>query len=953
MHRRDFGGWGLELSDDEFAQALAAAGLFLGARVRFVDKAPTLDAVVLALGAIEPREGPAAWVLPGADAPQSVPAAMFRDAWRKSGLQGRVRFEVQTWGGGSPRWLVEQLSQPPVGAPGIYARVDEPAVDVTWEWPLWIGLLGDERSQRYRRRVERIRHDIPWLSSLVSLVALDRATAECDLLLLPHDLRSALAAVASAGFSIRADCTIILGRATDGDSRLMAQMAGIRGVVRTSGVALAHVPRRSDLPGSDLQMWWLYDFLREMSHNTPLDVALLGATRSHVPGVTPLLVGSRGLIQFTRLAVQVRRMASRYKAMAKADDAPVEIERESATSRTFGMSGAQPRSRVGDELEKAAAVERHESEEGLASATVEMAPGAAAAPTRRREFRFLQARTYDLGDGANTARERRRALRPLAPHEIRIRIAPPDREWIAEKSTVFPDEELPPDQPEYRLTVVLTDASYDREPQVQSIILPSTGPSSDARFYVRTEKAGSEMEWRVAVAYGNRVLQTALLQAPVAEADANDSGIVLVPEASVRPTFEDLHERSRFDAALVLNHTPGGAAGVLVVEDEDARSFRVSPGMQEVLDWFDKQLTAVARQRSMFDGGLDSPASLDLLRLLAQQGASLYRNIVNDGIGDGALARGPRLHVVAATPDARMPLEFVYDRDGPRDDAKLCEAGRAALAAAAESGADTLPSLCVHDDGDASVVCPLAFWGVQKVIERHRHDRALRQQVAPGEDFLLRAEPARDRKPLVILRAAVAGANYRVNKTGMTAVCERLKKATSTEISPVAKWEDWTAAVKDTQPSILVAIVHNEKKQNTVWTQMEIGQNSWVDSNGFGKDYFRPRPSGPDPVLLLLACESGSADVTFNSFVAKARQDGAAMVVAAGAQIHEAHAVTVTCELIDALESGISRAAAAGKEVTFGDVFRNVRRALLARGVLMVLTLETYGDADWRLEPAH
>jgi hypothetical protein len=326
---------------------------------------------------------------------------------------------------------------------------------------------------------------------------------------------------------------------------------------------------------------------------------------------------------------------------------------------------------------------------------------------------------------------------------------------------------------------------------------------------------------------------------------------------------------------------------------------------------------------------------------------------VKDNIGDGALARGQRLHVVAATADARLPLEFVYSGAGPNDDAKLCEEGRKALEKAAKTGADKIPAVCSHGDNDPSLVCPTLFWGIQKVIERHRHDRALSREAAVHGDFVLRAEPARDRKPLQILRSAVAGANYRVNRAGMKTLCKRLNKITSAEVAPLSKWDDWTAKVAEIKPSMLIAIVHNELKENTQLPRMEIGQDSWVDVSGFGKPYYRPDPNGSDPVLLLLACESGAGNVSFNSFVARARQEGAAMIVAAGAKIHEAHALKVTRELVDALEKGIARAAAAGKEITFGDVFRNVRRAMLARGVLMVLTLETYGDADWRLQPAH
>jgi hypothetical protein len=60
------------------------------------------------------------------------------------------------------------------------------------------------------------------------------------------------------------------------------------------------------------------------------------------------------------------------------------------------------------------------------------------------------------------------------------------------------------------------------------------------------------------------------------------------------------------------------------------------------------------------------------------------------------------------------------------------------------------------------------------------------------------------------------------------------------------------------------------------------------------------------------------------------------------------HAGPVAARIVAALAES-SR----GREVTFGEVLRDVRRSLLAEGVLTVLAVTAYGDADWVLGPTN
>jgi hypothetical protein len=149
-------------------------------------------------------------------------------------------------------------------------------------------------------------------------------------------------------------------------------------------------------------------------------------------------------------------------------------------------------------------------------------------------------------------------------------------------------------------------------------------------------------------------------------------------------------------------------------------------------------------------------------------------------------------------------------------------------------------------------------------------------------------------------------------------------------------------------------IVHTDLSDDEL-EKMEIGDGSWLTVVDMDEDYITPDPAAP-PIVLLLGCETGAPGVGFAGFVSRCLEYGAAVVVAAGAKIHSAHAVPVARAFVDALhrESAAGTGSALGaasmrSAATFGEVMRRVKCDLLAEGLPMVLTLTAHGDADWRL----
>src|SRR5207237_9948060 len=97
----------------------------------------------------------------------------------------------------------------------------------------------------------------------------------------------------------------------------------------------------------------------------------------------------------------------------------------------------------------------------------------------------------------------------------------------------------------------------------------------------------------------------------------------------------------------------------------------VSPEIVRLSDWFDRRLSEVAYDRAAFSA-LRSEATQSLLRDFAQVGVLLHQEIVPDGKGSAPLGGSGPIQVTSVHPDARLPLEFVYDRPAPDDDAPLC-----------------------------------------------------------------------------------------------------------------------------------------------------------------------------------------------------------------------------------------------------------------------------------------
>jgi hypothetical protein len=536
--------------------------------------------------------------------------------------------------------------------------------------------------------------------------------------------------------------------------------------------------------------------------------------------------------------------------------------------------------------------------------------------------RFIQAGLLD------ERKHEARALRTDALHEIAVWVGPEQRGQLT-AGEAFPEHELPPGG-EHRLTVVLTEPNLLDEPMVGEIVLPERGSSTKCSFWLRTSDAEGRLAARVAILHEGRVLQTVLLEAAIladGRAPTEDVEFRVKAEAAVRP-FAGLDRRTRFDVAFVVNHTTNGESRGTAVAGEQADVFDPT-GLDKKFREIRARLEEAVVAGQGFDS-LEGDDTRELLVFLARQGA-LIRGALADALPSPSLLKGERFQVLSLHPEAFLPLEFVYDRKAPKPSAKLCPNAAEAL----KTGrCDECPSLT-----KGTFVCPAGFWSLTKIIERYRHDAARSAELT--REFRVWNAPVGDRNKLPPLTSTLFAASSKVDafRPGTLAELGTALKAATKRASQARSWTQWVKAIARAKPPGLLIVLPHTLRDEAEWA-LEIGKAQQLLAADVDEQYV----GKAGPIVILIGCETSPGEVPFEEFPTQFRRAGASIVVATLTKVLGRHAAPVSA----ALTAALAEQAAAGP-ATFGEVFRSVRRNLLAQGVPMVLAVTAYGDADWIL----
>nr|NIV35269.1 hypothetical protein [Anaerolineae bacterium] len=436
----------------------------------------------------------------------------------------------------------------------------------------------------------------------------------------------------------------------------------------------------------------------------------------------------------------------------------------------------------------------------------------------------------------------------------------------------------------------------------------------------------------------NRILQTMLLVAQVLPDPVHappDAAIELKPETAVRASLAGLDSRQPFDVALVADTGSDGTMHVAGFTGERVE-FRSLENVEQPIKRMRRRLSRIASSPEDFRD-LDAEATQNLLRFLARQGSLLYDGIVRTQVGESGLLNDEdrRIQLVSAR-ESFLPLEFMYDHPSPLPEARLCPRAREALQTGQCTHCDQL-----DEEAKRAYVCPLGFWCMSRVIERHAV-RPVAETNLSGTEYALQSDPIAGRDTLDVLNAAVYAASNRVQEAQIEELLETLADVTDHRVERVPDWGTWRDAVQSRNPSILVLVPHTLEDVDSI-PALEIGEEQQLPEDQITAGYVHAARDYRPPVVLLLGCETAEPDVPFQAFAVQFRIHGAAIVLSTLTPVLGRHAVPVAQMLVGELK----RAARASG--TFGDALLGLRRRALAAGIPMVLSLVAYGDADWRL----
>jgi hypothetical protein len=716
--------------------------------------------------------------------------------------------------------------------------------------------------------------------------AVTAAGSSCDLLLIGEPLRTGAARVLRSG--VRASCLLVLRPAGDEWTVVGPLARALQAHTGAAGVGFAPVA------AADIGAW-LGALVTGLANDLPLDVALrLAAIVTDAP--PPLLRADAVLLEETRLSRMAERLEAAEQQRAAMERGPVRGEARGEAPRGLRFDG---------ELRGASDLARRELQLREAAATEPEPP------------RFLQSRVLTAGgEPLDTA------LAPDTDYRIAVRVGPPERGWTADTGTAFPrlDGAGP-----HRLTVVLTIPGILAEPAVDAIVLPARGPSTTCSFHVHVPPGCERLWGRIIVLHGNRVLQTATLDVRIGAAGQT---LDAEPEAAVRLRLDDLDSRRAFDAALLVNHDEAGTPGLTTVAGDRAAVVlpvdfsRAVSGVRDILE------DAVLEPSGF--AGLDDDASVSLLRALANHGSELHR-VFMASAGAQSVVDGDRLQLVALRQGADFPLEFVYERAAPSPHASLCPASGDRL---------TVGSCgvgCAAPD-DSEVVCPLAFWGLSKSIERIPY----KQQIG-DHDLEVRAEPTRDHSRLSAPGAVLYAASSRVADDDVKALGRALEREMEGSARQVTSWEQWCKRVETEHTAMLVLLPHTLIHPEFRLPAMEISDDAPLAHTNVGKAHVCPT-GAHRPLVILLGCNTAASPVPIHDFPSKFQSGGAAIVLGTVTEVLGRHAAPVAATIV----AELARRARAG-EAYITDVVRDVRRALLAEGSPFGMTLVAYGDGEWTL----
>jgi hypothetical protein len=777
-----------------------------------------------------------------------------------------LRLSVET--DAVPSAIVDRL----LGVPEVssaFVAVERPAGALRrrpWRWPYRIGLFGftESAAEDVATKIREL-HLFP--DALLDVHRLEEEPGSVDVLVVQGNLRQAVSDLIR--LKPVANAVLVLDRPSERWPVVDAELAAARAATSAVASALATPASLPEL---------LANLVYEASHAQPFDVALTTAAQDEVLlAAEPEAMGRAALPEVAiEMATEVSMAARAFEPEAPPELAGADEELRAAARGGFGA-----------EREEASTIARVRER-------VETAIAA------RQQERWCQARVGTGGDNVIRA----------GKNPVSVFIG--EREEGALAAGVVDESELPWEEERaesFRLTVLLVPLVPEGEPQQAELDLPRFGRSTDAKFELEVpEESAKTVAARIVVIFRNRVLQTGVLRGRVDERANLEEVTALVP------SLQGLDDRRAFDVAMLANHTNGVAA--LIAHSNDHTFVSALPSFEAFGKQVADELAKAIRVRPT-KKGLLSETARKLLVELANIGQDLY-GVLAENLA--ALSTANRIQLVTAHGEWFLPIEILYPRDAPDDDATIC-------ARYLEDPA-TCDGTCTPAD-DTTSLCPNAFWGLGKTIERQHFNLALDPQPGPYA-FLSHDQPRRGRRDLIVKRT-VFGASSRVN--------DKDRDATAAAIRAIAtkSWDEWKDALGAEDTQLLVLLPHTDYNKTTLEIANDALRRSRIEEKQVTGD------RKVRPVVMLLGCRTTGKVDDPTGFSARFMLKGARVVFQSSTDLLNVHATEFARRLAGELVKPDR------KPELLSDVLVTFRRGAVRDGFVAAFAISAYGDADWRL----
>jgi hypothetical protein len=469
------------------------------------------------------------------------------------------------------------------------------------------------------------------------------------------------------------------------------------------------------------------------------------------------------------------------------------------------------------------------------------------------------------------------------------------------------------------------------------LVLPMTGPSTDVQFPIVLDPTADHWRGRLTVVHRSRAVQSAILWAPVIDVDA-------AADTGRRPSLivdGEFHPMAGLDA-----HSDGGV--ILELDTKPAMysgsgDYLIKPSAEEMRAASNEIAAKLGEMAVDLDeaSGLNDPRSRAFLEYAAVQGSLLFKALFPNSDQREAVRRERFLQALRLDDAApELPYEFVYDLDSPPPDFALCDEWM-------DGVAEGRCPRC-HADGanNRNTLCPLGFWGLSKVIERHN---AVRPDESRGQARLRRGDIV-GKKPVQLKRAVLA-LSERADEAprGTQAYVlpsSRVKDALAAAgipfDGPLGDWDNWQHVIGTKQPDLLIVLGHTKFNSDRGEWSIEIGSQSNLYLSRVFPEYVDTPPDVPGPVVLLFGCRTSAEGSKQTTFAREFRERNASVVIGTTSTVLGRQAGPVAADLITAVK------AAEGCK-PLGEMLRQARASGLAKGSVMAMALNAFGDADYRL----